>query len=42
MYGLIFVDYLEKGKTMNGVYYAGLLPRLLQRSDYSPNGFDFL
>jgi hypothetical protein len=27
-HGIIFVDYLEKGKTINGEYYAGLLQRL--------------
>jgi histone-lysine N-methyltransferase SETMAR len=27
-YGIIFVDYLEKDKTINGEYYAGLLQRL--------------
>nr|XP_033783950.1 histone-lysine N-methyltransferase SETMAR-like [Geotrypetes seraphini] len=26
--GIIFIDYLEKGKTINGEYYAGLLQRL--------------
>ena len=27
-YGVIFVDYMEKGKTINEEYYAGLLQRL--------------
>ena len=28
--GIIFIDYLQKGKTINGVYYANLIHRLRQ------------
>ena len=26
--GILFIDYLEKGKTITGEYYSNLLPRL--------------
>ena len=28
--GVIMIDYLEQGRTINGAYYAGKLRRLLQ------------
>ncbi|EFA13324.1 hypothetical protein TcasGA2_TC031211 [Tribolium castaneum] len=29
--GILFIDYLEKGKTINGPYYASLLDQLKQK-----------
>ena len=28
-HGVIFIDYLEKGRTITGTYYAALLDRLV-------------
>ena len=29
--GIIYIDYLEKGRTITGVYYAALLDRLVDK-----------